>query len=97
MSLLHPIPAYHIAILALLYAAEYFWRAWKLADRRYMYIGKAIGRLMLAGVYSIFTFVEIDAEVRSMWLRWALLMFLVIDLTFVAYDHISRAINARTS
>lgn len=90
------IPAHHIAILAALYAAEYFWRAYQLQERRYMYIGKAVGRLIVAGVYLWFALSPTDAEARSVWIRWSLFMFLAIDLLFVAQDHIMRrAIHAK--
>lgn len=84
------IPAWHIGVLALLYAAEYFWRAYKLPDRQYMYIGKAFGRLILGAVYVWFTILPYAAEVRAQWVRWALLMFLIIDLVFVVVDHAMR-------
>jgi hypothetical protein len=86
------IPAHHIAILAALYAAEYFWRAWQLKDRRYMYIGKAVGRLILTVVYLWFALFPAEAEIRSVWIRWSLFMFLAIDLLFVAQDHIMRRV-----
>lgn len=84
------IPAWHIGVLALLYAAEYFWRAWQLKERRYMYVGKAIGRLILGGVYVWYALVPASADVRSVWIRWALLMFLLIDMIFVVLDHLLR-------
>lgn len=84
------IPAWHIGILATLYALEYFWRAYKLPQRRYMYVGKAIGRLILGGVYLWFALAPTEAEIRSIWIRWALLMFLLIDLIFVVLDHLLR-------
>lgn len=86
------IPAWHIGVLALLYAAEYCWRAYKLSKRRYMYIGKAFGRLLLGSVYLWFAFVPAVADERAVWVRWALLMFLLIDLIFVALDHAMRII-----
>lgn len=84
------IPAHHIAILAGLYAAEYFWRAWRVRERRYMYIGKALARVILAAVYFWFALVPTDAEMRSMWIRWSLFMFLAVDLFFAAQEHIMR-------
>lgn len=84
------IPAWYIGVLALLYAAEYFWRAYKLRERRYMYVGKAFGRVLLGAVYLRFTFAPTIAEERAPWIRWALLMFLLIDLIFVALDHFLR-------
>lgn len=88
------IPAWHIGILAVLYAAEYFWRAWMLRDRRFMYVGKAIGRLILAAPYFYFAFVLTDADVRTVWIRWSLFMYLAIDLIFVAVDHIMRLVKS---
>lgn len=80
----------------MLYALEYIWRAWRVTERRYMYIGKALGRIILGGVYLWFALVPTDAQIRSIWIRWALLMFLLIDLIFVALDHILRkAIHAK--
>lgn len=89
------IPAHHIAILALLYAVEYFYRAWELRDRRYMYIGKALGRLIIALVYFWFVFAPVDADARAVWVRWSLFMFLAIDPLFVIQDHYTRFINAK--
>lgn len=89
------IPAWHIALLALLYGLEYIWRAWQLKDRRYMYIGKAAGRLIVALVYFWFTFVPMDAEFRAVWIRWSLWIYFVIDLIFVALDHVMRWVTAK--
>lgn len=87
------IPAYHIAILAALYAVEYFYRAWSLKERRFMYVGKAGGRLILATVYFWFTFAPAEADLRAPWVRWALFMYLTIDLFFVLLDHLMRLIT----
>lgn len=89
------ITALYIGALASLYALEYFWRAWKLSERRYMYIGKACGRLILGSVYLWVAIFPSDAETRAIWVRWALLMFLLVDLIFVVLDHLLRRINAQ--
>jgi hypothetical protein len=86
------IPAHHIAILAGLYAAEYFWRAWQVRERRYMYIGKAVVRTILAAVYFWFALMPAEAEVRSVWIRWSLFMFLAVDLFFAAQEHFIRKV-----
>lgn len=84
------IPAWHIALLASLYAAEYIYRAITVKERKYIYIGKAAGRAILAAVYLYFSASPADAELRAFWIRWALEIFLIIDLFFVTQEHLMR-------
>jgi uncharacterized membrane protein len=82
------IPAWHIALLASLYAAEYVRRAFEVKGKKYLYIGKALGRAILAGVYLYFSFIPTDAEIRTIWIRWSLEIFLLIDLLFALQERL---------
>ena len=82
------IPAWHIALLASLYAGEYIYRAIKVKEKKFLYIGKAAGRAILAAVYLYFAFIPTEAEVRTIWIRWSLEIFLIIDLLFAAQEHL---------
>ena len=82
------IPAWHIGLLASLYAAEYIFRAITVKERKYLYIGKAAGRVILAAVYLYFAVVPTDAYIRTLWIRWALEIFLVIDLFFIFQERL---------
>lgn len=86
------IPAWHIGVLALLYAGEYVWRAWKVPEKRFMYIGKAFGRLLLGGVYLLFALKPLEPEIRTPLVRWALTMFLAVDLFYAAQEHVMRRV-----
>lgn len=83
------IPAWHIAILWLLYAFAYTRRFW-LQDRRHKYIclGKGISRLVLACVYlylAIFLPAPANAQIL---VRWSMIMFLLVDLVFIVQENI---------
>lgn len=82
------IPAWHIGLLALLYAIEYIIRSVTIKERKYIYIGKAFSRGILAVVYFYFAFVPTDAEIRSQWIRLSLTIFLSIDLFFAFQERI---------
>ncbi|MDL1909712.1 hypothetical protein FBQ81_03310 [Chloroflexi bacterium CFX6] len=84
------IPAWIIAILAFLYAIEYSWRAWKVRERRYIYIGKAFGRILLSIIYFYFSFGTMNVNDRASLVRWSLALFLGIDLFFVIQEHFQR-------
>ena len=81
------IPAWHIAVLALLYVAEYIYRAWRQQDKRYIYLGKAFGRLLLSGTYLYFSIAPPVAELRAPLVRWSLFVFLGIDLFYAILEH----------
>lgn len=83
------IPASHIAVFAFMYALEYVYRAWKDPTRRFMNIGKAVGRFMLAAVYFLFVFrPDMLASSRAPLVRLSLLIFFAIDLLFLAQEHL---------
>ena len=82
------IPAWHIAILMSLYALEYFWRAWNRREQRFMYLGKATGRALLAGTYWYIEFADLMPNEAQILVRWSLLIFLFTDLIFVIQEHI---------
>lgn len=84
------IPAWMIAILALLYALEYFQRVWFREEKRYIWFGKGIGRLIVAVTYAVFAVVPVDANTRAVWIRLSLLLFLCTDLFFIAQEHFMR-------
>lgn len=84
------IPGWIIAVLFLAYGAEYIYRAFTVKDRKYIYIGKAGGRLLMSIVYFYFVAVPTPADVRAYWIRYGLLMFLLVDLFFVAQEHLMR-------
>jgi len=86
------IPAWHIGVLAMLYACEYLWRARTLVEKRFMYLGKAFGRMLLGGVYLFFAVRPMSSEIRAPIVRWAILMFLLIDLFFVIQEHVMRRV-----
>lgn len=62
-------------------------------NARFRYIGKAIGRLIVAAVYWFVTFVPMDADARAVWIRWSLFIFPIIDLVFIAQEHCEEIIN----
>lgn len=82
------IPAWHIGVLASVYALEYFWRAWHRREQRFMYLGKAGGRSVLAGTYFYIEFAHLIPPDAQVLVRWSLLIFLVTDLIFVIQEHI---------
>ena len=81
-------PAWHIGLLAALYMAEYVYRAIRVKERKYIYIGKAMARGILAAVYFYFTFFPTDAAIRTTWVRYSLMLFLLIDLIFVVQERL---------
>lgn len=84
------IPAGHIGILAALYALEYFYRAYEQKERKYIYIGKALARALIAVVYFYFAFVPTDAVIRTTWIRMSLMVFLLVDLIFVLQERLQK-------
>lgn len=85
------IPAWVIAILAWLYAFEYLYRGIVEREKRYAWMGKFVGRVVLAGTYSIFAIAPIDVNARAIWIRLSLVMFLSIEIFFIAQEHVMRA------
>jgi hypothetical protein len=81
------IPAWHVALMWSLYALAYGLRAWYRKQARYRYVGKTVGRLLVAGVYWWLAFMPMDAEVRAIWVRWSVFIFPIIDLIFMAQEH----------
>ena len=84
------IPAWHIAVLATLYAAEYLWRFFRRPEKKYISLGKAFARLMLAGVYVYLAIWQQTPAQAQVLVRWSLLTYLLIDLSFVAQEHLMR-------
>lgn len=84
-----------IAVLALLYAVDYIYLALRHKAKRYLLLGKAFGRLVLASAYLYFVFVPIVADTRAPLVRWSLLIFLGIDLFFAVQEHVMNFIVAR--
>lgn len=84
------IPAWHIAVLAALYAAEYLWRFFRQPEKRYISLGKAFARLILAGVYVYLAIWQPTPAQSQVLVRWSLLMYLLIDLAFVTQEHLMR-------
>lgn len=82
------IPAWHIGLLAAVYALEYFWRARHRRDLRFMYLGKASGRTVLAVTYFYIEVGHLLQPEAQILVRWSLLIFLFIDLIFVIQEHI---------
>lgn len=82
------IPAWHIALLASVYAAEYYWRAWRRREQRYMYLGKAGGRTVVAAAYLYLQLTHLTPPEAQILVRWSLLIFLFTDLIFVIQEHI---------
>lgn len=90
------IPAHHVAILWSLYALAYGLRIWQRHEARFRYIGKTVGRLIVAAVYWWVALSPMDAEVRAVWVRWSLFIFPVIDMIFIAQEYYEeRMSNAR--
>lgn len=82
------VPAWHIGLMALAYAGEYFWRFVKRNDKKFISLGKALGRLLLAGTY---LYIELagPSEAQKIFLvRWSLFLYLGIDLFYIAQEHI---------
>ena len=74
------IPAWHIGVLALLYALEFAWRAWKQPEKRYLSIGKMFGRLILAGAYFYIECAALTPPQAQVLVRWSLLFYLLTDI-----------------
>jgi hypothetical protein len=55
------IPAWLISVLAFLYSCEYIYRFFRF-DHNYIYLGKALGRLILTGTY-LYIFSDEPVEV----------------------------------
>jgi hypothetical protein len=89
------IPASHIAVLALLSAAEYLYRFYSDPIHRYASLGKAIGRLLLAGTYLFIALDDPTEAVRMVLVRWSLFMFFFIDLFFIVQRHITDRILSK--
>jgi hypothetical protein len=87
----------HIAVLAYFYAAEYFFRFLKIREKRFISLGKAIGRLVLAITYTLIYVLEPAEAQRVVWVRWSLFLFLIIDLFYIAQEHIMKKIFAHGS
>lgn len=84
------VSAYLVSFLAALYCAEYVYRSIVIPTRKYLYIGKALGRGLLAVVYFWIAFFEPSFYARVIWVRWSMVLFLAIDLFFVAQEHAMR-------
>lgn len=84
------IPDWHLAILFYLYGGEYLWRFFKQLDKKFISLGKALGRFMIAFVYTYVHFANETIEQRGIMVRWALIGFVLIDLCFVGLEHILR-------
>lgn len=80
------IPAWHVALLWSLYALAYGLRVWQRKAARFRYIGKTLGRVIVAAVYWWAAFMPMDAEVRAVWIRWSLFIFPIIDLIFIMQE-----------
>jgi hypothetical protein len=83
------IPAWLIAVLALVYSVEYVHRFLRL-QHNYIYLGKALGRLILAIVYVYITLTNPPDSEKIIWVRWSLLMLLSTDLFYIAQEHLMR-------
>ena len=84
------IPAWHLAVLFFLYAAEYLWRFFTRRENRYISLGKAIGRLTMTGVYMYLSIFDNTPAQAQVLVRYSLLLFVLVDLTFVAQEHLMR-------
>lgn len=92
------IPAWHVAMLWSLYALAYGLRVWQRKAARFRYIGKTVGRLIVAAVYWWFAVYPMDADVRSVWIRWSLFIFPIIDLIFIAQERYEEKVsNAKSA
>lgn len=92
------IPAWHVAMLWSLYALAYGLRIWQRKAYQFRYIGKTVGRLIVAAVYWWAAFAPVSADERAVWIRWSLFIFPIIDLIFIMQERFEdRFNNARTS
>lgn len=84
------IPAWLLALLFALYAAEYVWRFFKQPKNRYISLGKAIVRLTLAFVYAHIEIGQVSINQSQILLRYSLTLFVMVDLLFVTQEHLMR-------
>lgn len=82
------LPLWSLGLAALVYALEYLWRASSQKDRRFLYLGKAVGRVLLAGTFFYVSWTDLPQDMRIGLIRWSVFLFLIIDLFYVALDHI---------
>lgn len=82
------IPAWLIAVMASLYALEYFRRFLLKPRESYLALGKAIGRVILAGVYWYVGIFPVYLDRIQILVRWALFIFLAIDLIYILQEHL---------
>lgn len=82
------IPAWLIALMALLYAGEYVFRFVKY--RNYIHLGKAIGRFVLFGVYLYISLYNPAEYTKQVWVRLSLFLLLFVDLLYIAQEHLTR-------
>jgi hypothetical protein len=83
------IPAWVICTLAFLYSCEYIYRFFRF-EHNYIYLGKALGRLILSGTFLYIFVAEPPDALRSLWVRWSLFMLLGTDLFYIAQEHLMR-------
>lgn len=79
-----------IAGMAFIYAVEYVYRFIRYRPHNFIYLGKALARSLLMGVYVWVWVSDPPSAIKFIWIRWSLVMLLGTDLFYIGQDHLMK-------
>ena len=85
------VPAWLIAAMALFYTVEYVYRF--IVFRNYVYLGKAIARFVLTGVYVGIAIYDPGEAVKQVDVRLSIFLLLFVDLLYIGQEHFMRRLT----
>ena len=89
MIVVHP---YVIVAMAALYTIEYVYRFIRIRPRNYIYLGKAMARGILTGIYMWVWLTNPSEAMKMILIRWSIAMLLGVDLFYIAQEHLMRKV-----